>query len=257
MKTTISYRFRALVVVWTAGLAVAVTASLLAVVGPLAKPAHTQTAAPSTLTGETLFAQYASNSPFREDTQVGELTLTSNNCSREPEGEGTISYTASGPATGPYPGTFTESGTITVRNGGEGPFKDIIDFNAEFEIVDEAGTTRVSGTKTLDIESAPRLAAICDSTLTEEGLEAFTDELIYEATIETPSGTFTDRGTSDLFVVSEKRFTPEGQLIMEDSIFEERYYSELAEPQAPCPPRRISARRSATKDLASKIRSSA
>jgi hypothetical protein len=225
---------RGALVVWAAGLAVVVAASVLVLMGPLAEPAHTQAAGPPTLTGEVLFAQYAHSSPNHEDTQIGEVTVTSNNCSPESEGEGTISYTASGPATGPYPGTYTETGTITVRNGGEGPFKEITSFNAEFEIVDEFTGTRVSGTKSLDVESSP-LAAGCDSTLTGEVLGASTDDLIYEATIETPSGTFTDRGTSDVFLAGEKHFTPEGQLSGEAAIFDERFYSDLAEPEALLP----------------------
>ena len=50
-------------------------------------------------------------------------------CTANSPGAGTISYEASGPATGPYPGTFTENGTFTVASGGE-----IKSFTAEFTI---------------------------------------------------------------------------------------------------------------------------
>jgi hypothetical protein len=229
---TIPYRFRVPGVL-LAALAVAVAASVLVLVGPLAKPAHTQAAAPSTLTGEFLVA-------FSQ----GQVTSTSVNCTQDSQGEGTISYTVTGvvpppfpypPMNAPYPGTFTESGTIaTTKDAGE-EFAQVTSLSAEFEIVDEAGTTRVSGTKSLSDESTATALCIEDepdeffdgTPYTFDLREVTANDLVYEATIETSSGTFVDRGTSDLFVSHFEQFwSEEGEpRYSQDQLFEESFTS--------------------------------
>ncbi len=71
----------------------------------------------------------------------------------DPAGTSTISFAASGIATGPYPGTFQESGTITIgpqlepgANGlPEFSYGPIISVQTSFEIL--SGDTRITGTK--------------------------------------------------------------------------------------------------------------
>jgi hypothetical protein len=214
MKAT-PYRFRTPGVL-TAVLAVAMAASMLVLVGLLAMPGHTQTTAPPTLTGENLLA-------FSH----GQVTSTAVNCTQDSQGEGTITYTATGEVfTGPYPGTFTESGTIsTTKNAGD-QFAQVTSLSAEFEIVDETGTTRVSGTKSLSEDSTARALCIEDAvvrTITLDSREVEANDLIYEASIETPSGTFIDRGTSDLFVAHYVVTDPPDQ--SGDQLFEESFLS--------------------------------
>jgi hypothetical protein len=52
---------------------------------------------------------------------------------------GTLQFTISGMAVGPYPGTFTESGTVQITNGA------VTAFSASFTIT--SGTTTITGTK--------------------------------------------------------------------------------------------------------------
>jgi hypothetical protein len=104
----------------------------------------------------------------------------------QPAGTSTVSYTVEGPAAGPYPGTFEETGSYTIVGG------QITDFDATFTI--DAGTSQVVGTKTL----RESLSAVCLQN-PEPGIEDFSDVLLnanYEATITTPTGTLTDRGRS-------------------------------------------------------------
>jgi hypothetical protein len=94
----------------------------------------------------------------------------------QPAGTSTVTYTVTGTAGGPYPGTFEETGTYTVAGG------QLQSFEAEFTIV--SGSTTVEGTKALRTAAtgtcapAPGLLA-----LSEVALDAD-----YEATIMPASG---------------------------------------------------------------------
>jgi hypothetical protein len=188
-------------------LVLAAAAMLLALVGPLAKPAKTQGVAPPTLTGDSLNAVTLGpvdpGVPFVPDEgDDGDVTVTPSTvaCSATTL-EGTISYEASGQVTsdspmGPsYPGTFTETGTFTHDSEGN-----IESFEAEFEIVSPIGV--VSGTKSAQNVGG---SVTCVSLLGLEGLEVIgpeaetSYETSYEATIVTPSsGTFIDRGQTQV-----------------------------------------------------------
>ena len=106
--------------------------TVLGLVGALAVPSLAQ-AAP--LAGEVLAAPTAA-------------TITGGTC--DPTATSTFTFTVSGVATGPYPGTFTESGSVTIGpqtvelfpGQFAGP---VLDFQASFQIVGPLGT--VTGTK--------------------------------------------------------------------------------------------------------------
>ncbi len=73
------------------------------------------------------------------------------------DGTTTLHFDASGAAAGPYPGTFTESGTVTIRpqvNPGIAAFGfnagPVLDFNATFRI-DATDGSVVTGTKQFDV----------------------------------------------------------------------------------------------------------
>jgi hypothetical protein len=172
-------------------LVLAMAAILLALVGPMAEPAKTQVVIPPTLDGENLEALTTEpidpNEAFLPD-EPGDVTITSSSvdCSATTL-EGAISYEASGPATGPYPGTFTESGTFTLDSEGN-----IISFVATFTIDSTVG--EVSGTKSAEEISG---SVHCATLLGAEVLmlSAPQGQTSYEAQIVTPSsGTFIDRG---------------------------------------------------------------
>jgi hypothetical protein len=102
---------------------------------------------PPTLTGEDLLAH---------NSGVGAVS-TSGNC--DPDGTSTFSFTASGPANGPYPGTFTESGTFVIgpQNLTSDPARGaLLSFDATFAIDSPIG--QVTGSKTLSNRGGQQLA---------------------------------------------------------------------------------------------------
>jgi hypothetical protein len=133
-----------------------------------------------TLTGEYLSSgTAASTTSFTCDTQ----------------GTSSFTFTASGVAFGPYPGTFTESGTVTVGPQTDeflpGQFRGpVTSFDAQFTITSPLGT--VTGTKTL---AAPLTPVSNVGGCGPFGAQVIED-LDYTATITTPLGTFTDQGQS-------------------------------------------------------------
>lgn len=118
-------------------------------------------------------------------------------CSRQ--GSSTYTFTVSGTAVGPYPGTFTETGTVTIGPQTEefvpGQFRGpLTAFQAQFTIISAAGT--VTGTKTLiPNQPSPFNVGVCSDG--GSGAQAIANRLSYSATITPPIGpTHTDQGTS-------------------------------------------------------------
>jgi hypothetical protein len=101
-------------------------------------------------------------------------------------GSGTATYSVVGVATGPYPGTYAETGTITFRDGG------VESFHASFTI--ESGLTRITGTKDVGAGGT----AFCRGTTGSPVDQTAVGNVFprYEARIDSPTGTFTDRGVS-------------------------------------------------------------
>jgi hypothetical protein len=210
-------------------LTVALAAGLLMLAGPLAQMAETQSAAPPTLTGETLLA-FEGSSPQESPTPIS-VTETCNN----PDGTATIDYVVTGGATGPYPGTFEESGTFTLSAptspGGPGELivRTVESFSAEFEIDSAVGLVR--GTKSARNLPLDQGAGLCgDAGVAPSGVIFFATGAAvatYEATIETSSGTFADRGTTDVFV-ADREATTSGQTSFFEQ-FQESFVSDLLE----------------------------
>lgn len=150
-------------------------------------------AAASNLTGEGLVSQGAAG-------QSGTATATCNT-----DGSGTLSFSVTGTAFGPFPGTYTETGTVTFGATILDPADPrqihvVTAFSASFVIT--SGTTTISGTKQLIATPTANLAyGTCTRT---PGLPPQANfhpgQLRYHATISTSSGTFTDKGTSSMSV---------------------------------------------------------
>ena len=139
-------------------------ATLLTLLVALPADAEPPAPPPPTLTGERL----------EEQNGVAQATYCS------PEG-GQFTYTTSGEAEGPYPGTYTETGTGTIVGW------DLVSFTATFTIESSVGT--VTGTKTLTGDT--------DYGCFAGPFDFRTDGLTtYQATIETADGVYTDQGTS-------------------------------------------------------------
>jgi len=120
------------------------------------------------------------------DTPAGDFSTMGFSCNADQTG--TIPFTATGPAVGPYPGFFMESGTVTIGAAGT-----ITSLTAHFEITALDGTT-ISGTKT--VLPAPTNAGYCASFL-DAGFDLFFDSLVsYTATITLPDNSmWQDAGT--------------------------------------------------------------
>lgn len=106
-------------------------------------------------------------------------------------GTGTATYTMTGVATGPFPGTFTETGTFSVED------EQVTSFDAQFTIV--SGTIVIQGTKAL----SAGIAGECEEA-PEEGVAAvasMTANATYEATIPSPLGPVSDTGTAPLTTI--------------------------------------------------------
>jgi hypothetical protein len=158
-------------------------------------------APPGTLTGETLLACSSGLTiPAAGGCNVGERkgSLTTNRSCPPADaatpGAGTFTFAASGVAAGPYPGTFTESGTVKLGDFDRAiGLQPVLEFTASFTIDSPAG--RVQGTKQLALSGG----GLCSPTLPFFSAIAFLTAS-YKATITTSAGKFRDEGTADTTV---------------------------------------------------------
>jgi hypothetical protein len=102
----------------------------------------------------------------------------------------TVGITISGTATGPYPGTFTETFSFAfLHEIGFGAWGPPGSLTAGFEIV--SGSTTITGTKT-----ATDVSGICSVGATQYPSTIFSGQAQgpYDATITTPQGVVSDHG---------------------------------------------------------------
>lgn len=146
-------------------------------------------------------------------------------------GGGSFSYEASGTATGSYPGTFTETGTITVGPE-EGPTsrQRITSVQVQFAIDSPVG--QVTGTKQYVPTGDPNVNFAngkCTDDFGTLGGSIFvaSDDLRYSATIVTPDGqTCTQSGPTSLSLVDNSS-------VLADS-FTEVLLNDLSAPAPVC-----------------------
>lgn len=158
----------------------------VACIGALALPASSLAARPPRLTGEQLTATADGSSYFVPGT-----------CYSGGPADSSFSFT--GTATGPFPGTYTETGTLsytltTVSSGEEVATGPVTGFSATVTITSPAGTVIVK--ERFD----PSLSADRDGHCYESagGTSFATDSLgpVFTATIGTARGTFRDHGVA-------------------------------------------------------------
>jgi len=161
---------------------------------PIAASAET---VPPDLGGE-LF--YASGNTWLDDPDA--VVTTSYHCD---DNGGRVTFSASGTATGPYPGPFAETMTVTIGAATSNGQRQILSIDATFTIDSAVGD--VSGTKTLDTTIQPGRfdtynygACSDDETLwfTDE-FHVLTPQVRYSAFIRTADATYSDSGTASLF----------------------------------------------------------
>jgi hypothetical protein len=120
-------------------------------------------------------------------------------------GGGNFKFSVGGTAFGPYPGTFTESGSFTITN------KVLSAFSATFTITTSAG--RVTGTKSLSEGNS----ALCDQDATTTHLTVLDFLAFYTAT---SNGTDQVTGISAASISGD---VPEGGVFASPPDFEERF----------------------------------
>ena len=200
-------------------------ASLVLMSALLALPGAVMADSAAPLTGEFLVAEGAG------------LDVTAA-CSKT--GTSTISYAASGTAYGPYPGTFTEVGTVTIGQATTGffslgfPIKGVTTLEAFFTIDSPAG--QVTGSKRLVAQSG-EVVGLCED-FTDYEFPPGSGSLIsgsyqrvcacpyglsYEALIATTTGTFQDQGQSGV-LIEELQLTA-GSGVAEADVFNEAFSS--------------------------------
>jgi hypothetical protein len=167
------------------------------IAGATARLAMAQPPAAPPLTGE----EFAAASGLAG--QAGTIQIRGN-CTPA-SGRPTITYAATGPATGPYPGTFREAGTATLSHVTPVGTAPLVAFTARFTIDSPVG--RVSGTRQLAVLHY----GICnvDTTLgfpVDVNTISAADSS-YGAVISTAAGTCTTAGSAD-FVVAEQDAHP-------------------------------------------------
>jgi hypothetical protein len=127
----------------------------------------------------------------------GSATVTSKTCNAD--GSGSLSFTADGTATGPYPGIFHEVGTIVLAPTAANGNVYVTSADATFTITSPIGN--VSGTKSFNTSANPGdSAGRCSFEPTDIDPGRFLNfqsqqQQTYQATITTAHGQFTDSGT--------------------------------------------------------------
>jgi hypothetical protein len=198
--------------------------AVLALIGAIAPTALAST--PSGLTGESFYG-----------TPITQLTA-----SCDPDGISTISYTTSGTASGPYPGTYTESGLVTIGpltlpqyvNGFQ--FGPVTSLSATFTINSPNGT--VAGSKQLDPSAVvpglcydftdrtlPGGSPTVSGTFRELMPASSGFGLTYTATIVTATGTALDSGNSGLTLDQFRSTASSGINPAQEDVFNEAFSS--------------------------------
>jgi hypothetical protein len=153
------------------------SATVAAACACLALPASVAAATVGTLTGETLKSTLA-------------LSSGTVNCAGTPTGTSTMTWDVSGVASGPYPGTFHEIGSITFTE------TTVLSFSAHFTIDSAAGS--VEGDKVIDPNELPGTLT-CGPLDGDPTFARATVPERYEAQITgSPAGDFSDSGTSQM-----------------------------------------------------------
>lgn len=173
-----------------AAASLAVLASLALLLLSLSPASRAQTSG-GTLNGETL--SRATGGADDAAFQISNLNCTQG-------GVAGFDFNTSGNATGPYPGAYTESGSVTFQNAPGGV---ILGFSSQFTIT--SGANVITGTKRLAPVQPPQGGNNLGSCqVLQNG--SLTNTLInmvvaaqYTATIPTAAGTVTETGTSRVF----------------------------------------------------------
>jgi hypothetical protein len=117
-------------------------------------------------------------------------------CTVNTDKSGSAGFTATGTAAGPYPGTFTESGTYSF--GPSVTYGTVTAFHSTFTITSATGA--VSGTKDLAAVVPDSSLGYCANGAPTPGpfsiAYLISTPVTYQATITTPAGPYSDSGSA-------------------------------------------------------------
>ncbi len=168
-------------------------------------PPSARAAEPGTLSGETLAAGTnvdSSSYTTTADCSMGQVS--------------TVTFEAAGVATGPYPGTFTETGTATIgpQTAIGFPTGPLLSFQSTFTI--DGGSTTVTGSKGL-VDGSGTGSCVTPEVHGGAAPQYFVDfraaTVEYSATITGPSGTWTEEGTASVSGLDNRLSTTSPQLL--------------------------------------------
>jgi hypothetical protein len=133
------------------------------------------------------------------------------------DGSGTITYQSTGTASGPYPGTFSEQGTVTIgpAPGGvpsPGVESPVTGFSATFVIV--SGSTTITGAKSFAPTGPVSPGAQCSASIV--GLSYARTNVHYFATLGRPGAPYNDLGNGQVTVSFPPTGGPQGSFMDED-----------------------------------------
>jgi len=180
----------------------------------LPQAARAQTSG-GTLNGETL--SRATGGADAAAFQISNLICTQG-------GVAGFDFNTSGAATGPYPGAYTESGSVTFQNAPGGV---ILSFSSSFTIT--SGSNVITGTKQLAPVQPPlgiNNRGACQ--LSQNGNLTITNLLLivaaqYTASIPTAAGSVTETGTSRVLAQTAVAKNPDGSISAGSYSFNETY----------------------------------
>jgi hypothetical protein len=146
---------------------------------------------------------------------------SSSSCPLVSDGAASYGFTISGTAAGPYPGTFTESGSVTVDGYSGLGFLSTYSFHATFTINSPAGD--VQGTKSGSGTPSQNAFLACGTETNSGRVDVsslWTGPVPYTATISSPTGTTNVHGDS---TVESYTVRPSGGTGTPDGSFYETY----------------------------------
>ena len=136
---------------------------------------------------------------YTEDSNV---TVTSRTCDRD--GVSTLTFVATGPATGPYTGRFREEGTVTIgphtlQDPEGNPIGPVLSFDTTFTIESTAPQATVTGTKRLGDFPVRDMIGWCmdrAEALIGDQWSTQSQPLLYDAVITVGTARYAESGTS-------------------------------------------------------------
>jgi hypothetical protein len=206
---------------------------LAALVSATTAPAESDIATETAVAGAAVVPPDLAGEHFETYSPESSVIVTSRTCDRE--GTSRLTFVASGPATGPYTGTFREEGTVTLgphslRDAEGNPIGRVLSFETAFTIESTVPPATVTGTKTLgDFPERDMIGFCMDRPLASVADQWSTQNqpLRYDAVIRFGAARFADAGPGrGGLYVNLNTVSP----IYDARVFNEDFFTDLVPP---------------------------